>query len=40
MLFILSIAYACSGYVIWIYQLLTRKSPGGRPPAAPAAPEH
>ena len=38
MLFILSIGYACSGYVIWIYQALTRRT-GGKPPPAPAVPE-
>jgi CDP-diacylglycerol--serine O-phosphatidyltransferase len=39
MLFILFMGYACSGYVMWIYQALTRK-PGGRPPPSPAVSEH
>ncbi len=38
MLFILSVGYACSGYVIWVYQAVARRGAGGRPPAAPPAP--
>ena len=40
MLFILSVGYACSGYVLWAYQALTRKAAGGKPPASPAPSEH
>jgi CDP-diacylglycerol--serine O-phosphatidyltransferase len=40
MLFILSLAYACSGYLIWIYQALMRRSAGMKPPLPPAPPEH
>jgi CDP-diacylglycerol--serine O-phosphatidyltransferase len=40
MLFILSLAYACSGYVMWVYQMLSRRSAGMKPPLPPAPPEH
>src|SRR5687767_12149145 len=36
MLFILSVGYACSGYVMWVWQALARRGAGGKPPAAPA----
>jgi CDP-diacylglycerol--serine O-phosphatidyltransferase len=38
MLFILFMGYACSGYVLWIYELANRK-PGRGKPAAPPGPE-
>ena len=37
MLFILFVGYACSGYVIWIYQMVTRQALG-RKPAPPPPP--
>jgi hypothetical protein len=36
MLFILSVGYACSGYVMWVWQALARRGARGKPP--PAAP--
>jgi CDP-diacylglycerol--serine O-phosphatidyltransferase len=36
MLFILSLGYACSGYVMWIWQAVTKRAAGGKPP--PPAP--
>ena len=36
MLFILFLGYACSGYVIWIWQVVAKRSPGGKPPPAAA----
>ena len=33
MLFILSLGYACSGYVIWVWQSLSKRA-AGKPPAA------
>jgi CDP-diacylglycerol--serine O-phosphatidyltransferase len=39
-LFILSFGYACSGYVIWIYQTFAKKPAGGKPPASPASSDH
>ena len=36
MLFILFLGYACSGYVMWIWQAVARRGAGGKPPAAPA----
>jgi len=35
MLFILFVGYACSGYVIWLYQALSRRAAGTRGPASP-----
>jgi CDP-diacylglycerol--serine O-phosphatidyltransferase len=36
MLFILFLGYACSGYVIWIWQVLAKRGAGARlPPAGP-----
>jgi CDP-diacylglycerol--serine O-phosphatidyltransferase len=37
MLFILFLIYACSGYVIWAWQLTTKRAAGGKPPPATPA---
>jgi CDP-diacylglycerol---serine O-phosphatidyltransferase len=39
MLFILFMGYACSGYVLWIYEIASRKPGRGTPAAPPPGPE-
>ena len=37
MLFLLSVGYGCSGYVIWAYELAKGRGAGRAPPPPPAA---
>jgi CDP-diacylglycerol---serine O-phosphatidyltransferase len=37
MLFILSLGYACSGYAMWLWQMLSKRAAGGKPPPPAAA---
>jgi CDP-diacylglycerol--serine O-phosphatidyltransferase len=37
MLFILSLGYACSGYAMWIWQLVAKRAAGGKPPPPASA---
>jgi len=34
MLFLLFLAYGCSGYVIWLYETIKARSAGRLPPAS------